>query len=161
MRAVAHGWKKPGGGGPSVSVAKEFAEADKAKGTHMKKGGHMSKAMKPRLPAALAAQSAPPPNAEAGPVTEGQPGGMPGMKRGGSTKKLSAGGETVKGEQGPVRKWKEPGEEKDAHGKEVAMKKGGMHSRGGGIARKGYASGGHVRKVDGIAERGRTRGRFV
>ncbi len=31
MRAVAHGWHKPGGGGPSVSVAKEFVAADKAK----------------------------------------------------------------------------------------------------------------------------------
>ncbi len=31
MRAVAHGWHKPGGGGPSVSVAKEFAAADKTK----------------------------------------------------------------------------------------------------------------------------------
>lgn len=31
MRAVAHGWKKPGGGGPSVSVAKEFSAADKGK----------------------------------------------------------------------------------------------------------------------------------
>ena len=29
MRAVAHGWKKPGGGGPSVKVAKEFVSADK------------------------------------------------------------------------------------------------------------------------------------
>ena len=28
MAAVAHGWKKPGGGGPSVEVAKEFNEAD-------------------------------------------------------------------------------------------------------------------------------------
>lgn len=31
MRAVAHGWKKPGGGGPSKEVAKEYVEADKAK----------------------------------------------------------------------------------------------------------------------------------
>jgi hypothetical protein len=31
MAAVAHGWKKPGGGGPPVSVAKEFNQADKAK----------------------------------------------------------------------------------------------------------------------------------
>jgi hypothetical protein len=29
MRAVAHGWKKPGGGGPPVKVAKEFVMADK------------------------------------------------------------------------------------------------------------------------------------
>jgi hypothetical protein len=31
MRAAAHGWKKPGGGGPSVAVAKEFVAADEAK----------------------------------------------------------------------------------------------------------------------------------
>lgn len=30
MAAVAHGWKKPGGGGPSVAVAKEFNQADAA-----------------------------------------------------------------------------------------------------------------------------------
>jgi hypothetical protein len=28
MAAVAHGWKKPGGGGPSRKVAKEFNQAD-------------------------------------------------------------------------------------------------------------------------------------
>ena len=152
MRAVSHGWRKPGGGGPSVSVAKDFVAADKAKGTPMKKGGHTMKAMKPRLPPALAAQPAP--NMPAGPVTDGQP-GVPGMKKGGKV------GETVKGEQGPVKKNKLPGEEKDAEGKEVAMKHGGrLHSRGGGIAKKGFKEGGHVRG-DGIAERGHTRGRFV
>jgi hypothetical protein len=31
MRAAAHGWKKPGGGGPSVAVGKEFMAADEAK----------------------------------------------------------------------------------------------------------------------------------
>lgn len=31
MEAVAHGWKKPGGGGPSPTVAKEFVRADEAK----------------------------------------------------------------------------------------------------------------------------------
>ena len=30
MAAVAHGWKKPGGGGPSVAVAQEFNQADAA-----------------------------------------------------------------------------------------------------------------------------------
>ena len=29
MRAVAHGWKKPGGGGPSRAVAREFVNADR------------------------------------------------------------------------------------------------------------------------------------
>lgn len=33
MRAVAHGWKKPGGGGPSKKVAKEFVMADKLRKT--------------------------------------------------------------------------------------------------------------------------------
>ncbi len=32
MAAVAHGWQKPGGGGPSVKVAKEFNAADKGSG---------------------------------------------------------------------------------------------------------------------------------
>ncbi len=31
MRAVAHGWKKPGGGGPSQAVAKEFLGDPKKK----------------------------------------------------------------------------------------------------------------------------------
>jgi hypothetical protein len=31
MRAVAHGWDKPGGGGPTPAVAKEFVKADEAK----------------------------------------------------------------------------------------------------------------------------------
>ena len=34
MRAVAHGWKKPGGGGPSKAVAKEFVAADKVGAKH-------------------------------------------------------------------------------------------------------------------------------
>lgn len=33
MRAAAHGWKKPGGGGPSQSVAREFVNADKGYAT--------------------------------------------------------------------------------------------------------------------------------
>lgn len=28
MAAVAHGWKKPGGGGPPLAVAREFNRAD-------------------------------------------------------------------------------------------------------------------------------------
>jgi hypothetical protein len=42
MRAVAHGWKKPGGGGPSVSVAKDFTAADK--GHKFRSGGIMKNA---------------------------------------------------------------------------------------------------------------------
>lgn len=31
MRAVAHGWHKPGGDGPTPAVAKEFVKADESK----------------------------------------------------------------------------------------------------------------------------------
>lgn len=34
MAAVAHGWHKPGGGGPPKKVAQEFHAADKAKGKY-------------------------------------------------------------------------------------------------------------------------------
>lgn len=34
MEAVAHGWHKPGGGGPTPAVAKEFVAADKAEGKY-------------------------------------------------------------------------------------------------------------------------------
>jgi len=34
MRAVAHGWHRPGGGGPTPAVAKEFVKADE----HKRKG---------------------------------------------------------------------------------------------------------------------------
>ena len=40
MEAVAHGWHKPGGGGPSPAVAKEFAAADK--GRSFANGGIMA-----------------------------------------------------------------------------------------------------------------------
>ena len=38
MRAVAHGWVKPGGGGPSKKVAKEFVSEDKVGAKHQFKG---------------------------------------------------------------------------------------------------------------------------
>jgi len=45
MAAVAHGWKPPGGGGPPVSVAREFNQADK--GTkRLSKGMAMARALK-------------------------------------------------------------------------------------------------------------------
>jgi len=164
MAAAAHNPAFAKKMGIPVSVAKEFNQADKGK--HMKKGGHM-KSVKPRLPAALmaAAEQAPPPNASAGPITSGQPGGMPpgapGMKHGGGVKKMAAGGETVKSEEGHTKKWSLKGEDKDAHGEKVSMKRGGK-ARGFGIARKGYSGGGGVRSgADGIAERGHTRGKFI
>jgi hypothetical protein len=39
MRAAAHGWKKPGGGGPSVEVGKEFMRADEKKHAHKSREG--------------------------------------------------------------------------------------------------------------------------
>lgn len=54
MAAVAHGWHPPGGGGPSVAVAKEFNQADKGtallsramKVKHEKRDGPMERLMK-------------------------------------------------------------------------------------------------------------------
>ena len=42
MAAVAHGWHKPGGGGPPVSVAKDFNQADKGKHMSYAKGGDIA-----------------------------------------------------------------------------------------------------------------------
>lgn len=42
MAAVAHGWHKPGGGGPSVTVAKEFNQAD----SHMGNKGYVGSTQK-------------------------------------------------------------------------------------------------------------------
>ena len=149
MRAVAHGWYKPGGGGPSEKVAKEFVNADKAKGIHMRKGGMKPKA--PRLPPALmaAAENAPPPNAmagpAAGPAAPPPPSGM-GMKKGGVVPKTVA----TPSDETKEKKWNAD-MKKDAKGMKVAMKSGGCV--------KGYSKGGAVRG-DGCAERGRTRGTF-
>ena len=43
MRAVAHGWHKPGGGGPSAAVAKDFVTADKAHPSGYAGGGPVNK----------------------------------------------------------------------------------------------------------------------
>jgi len=40
MAAVAHGWRKPGGGGPSRAVAEEFNQADKGGRTLQKAMAH-------------------------------------------------------------------------------------------------------------------------
>ena len=66
MRAVAHGWKKPGGGGPSQSVAKEFVNADRrSKVQGYQFGGMAMPAMrgmmqKPQFRGALDPRSMPP-----------------------------------------------------------------------------------------------------
>jgi hypothetical protein len=36
MEAAAHGWHKPGGGGPSKAVGQEFVAADEQKKSHAK-----------------------------------------------------------------------------------------------------------------------------
>ena len=124
MRAVAHGWKKPGGGGPSKSVAEDFVSADKGK--KFRSGGvanpktHHGKLSVPNFSgasmkrkkggrkisgaglAALAAQMGPPPGPPPGaggpPMMPPGGGGMPpGMKRGGGVERKGTGrGQTVK-----------------------------------------------------------------
>ena len=147
MAAIAHGWHKPGGGGPSVKVAKEFNQADKGRGKiHMRKGGMKPKM--PRLPPALATQ--PVPNAmsgpAAGPASPPPPSGM-GMKKGGVVPKT----DKVPKDETKEKKWKLKGEAKDKKGEKIAMKSGGSVK---------FKSGGTVNRGDGIAERGHTRGTF-
>ena len=120
-------------------------------GTHHASGGSVKRS---KRPAALANPTIPPPMAPTGPMVGA--GGAPpvGIKHGGHTKHFAHGGST----ETPIKHNPLPGEEKDAHGKKVAMKRGGhTHSRGGGIARRGFSGGGYTRG-DGIAQRGHTRG---
>lgn len=49
MLAVAHGWKKPGGGGPSVKVAQDFVRADEDEGAVTPRHGLMKPTGKPRV----------------------------------------------------------------------------------------------------------------
>lgn len=47
MAATAHGWRKPGGGGPTREVAEEFNEADRG-GETLSQGMAMASAMRER-----------------------------------------------------------------------------------------------------------------
>jgi hypothetical protein len=114
-------------------------------GTHHASGGTVKKHKSSGLPPQLAGAAAglpPPGGAPMGPGNVPPPG----MKKGGSIE--------ISRKHNPIA-----GEAKDAHGKRVAMKHGGKtHSRGGGIAKRGFSSGGSVTRGDGIAERGHTKG---
>ena len=162
MRAVAHGWHKPGGGGPSVSVAKEFTAADKGKKfgqggsvNSFKRGGKVRKKPAGISPAMLVALSQPPPGAPPGPMSAG-PGGPPGMgmKKGGeikNTKTENKGGQSKIG--GGIEN------KASTSTKLIKMKGAGIASKGLAPTRN-YAKGGSVRG-HGIESSGRTRGRFT
>lgn len=97
---------------------------------HMASGGSVKKKRSagPSLPPQLAAAAAGAPPPSGAPMAGGNaPPGLPGMKRGGRA-------------HGGVAKYGET-----------------THSRGGGVARRGFAGGG-VTRGDGVAQRGHTRG---
>lgn len=49
MLAIAHGWKMPGGKGPSVKVAQDFVRADEEEGKVTPRHGLMPTTGKPRV----------------------------------------------------------------------------------------------------------------
>ena len=175
MAAVAHGWHKPGGGGPSKAVAQEFAAADKGK--KFKQGGVMkhSSAKKASISPAMLAALAGPAGGQGGPMAAG-PGGPPGMPPGAPPPGMSHGGEVhhhvhhhyAKGgrvvhdgkvppdEVKPTKKFSSPAlREKKDTGDGVERK---AHTKGKVMR---MADGGHIKahhRGDGIAQRGHTKG---
>jgi len=199
MAAVAHspGFAKKAG--VPQSVGRDFNEADK--GRKFSKGGD-TMATNPKMAAIMAAKRAGPsrgapmggmpPGAGAGaggpPMpTAPAPGGMPGMKKGGETKKMAKGGRTdvMDGDTGDrfadgEKKERKVGSSRGPGG--MMMAKGGVAKDGaprqlpdnGRISKsrmdihegkkkpeKAFAKGGYVRDADGIASRGKTRGKFI
>lgn len=191
MRAIAHGWKKPGGGGPSVAVAKDFTAADKGKkfraggmrsginnprtdhgamnlpnsgGTVAKKKSFKGPKLPPAGLAALMASQAGPPPGGPPPGPPGPGGPPPGMKGGGGVKRCAKGGEITR-----IPKAENPGGPSKIGG--GIEKKGGTSTKtiamkGAGIASKGKGparsfSSGGGVRGGGIESSGKTRGRFV
>jgi hypothetical protein len=122
MEAVAHNPSFAKKAGVPQSVGKEFSKADKGK--TFSRGGDMATKMDPKMMAMMAQRRAAP-RAPARPMAPMAPSasmessaGMPGMKKGGATKKMSSGGFT-RSADGIAKKGK-------TKGTMVKMGKGGM-----------------------------------
>lgn len=164
MAAVAHSPEFAKKAGVPQSVGRDFNEADK--GRKFAKGGNTMATMNPKMAAIMAAKAKmqgagggmPPPAAG---------GGMPppGMKKGGKTEKYADGGAvgvakrnmpTAKGvgsmmmaKGGQAKKDGAPRQEKDSGRIDKATDD------------KRFAKGGYVRDADGVAQKGKTRGKFI
>ena len=173
MAAVAHNPAFAKKVGIPQSVGKDFNDADKGK--KFSKGGD-TMATDPRKLAAMMAmkkaqmaQQAP-----AAPAMGGM-GGMGGMKKGGATKKMAAGGkaetmgpksmsEDVEKGSNKHGKFGESKLQKRGHTKDIEEKMKGSTTgmKHGGKAVKKMASGGMASsRADGIAQKGKTKGKFI
>ena len=185
MEAVAHNPAFAKKAGVPQSVGKDFSAADKSK--KFSKGGDMKPKIDPKMVAAMIAakrrpaarpeMGAPAPAmAEAPMPPQAGMGGMaptPGMKKGGTMKKMAKGGETMGPrnmsedvEKGSNKhgKFGESKLQKRGHTKDIEEKMSGSTTgmKRGGKAVKKMASGGMASsRADGIAQKGKTKGKFI
>jgi len=185
MAAVAHNPAFAKKVGIPQSVGKDFSDADKSK--KFSKGGDMPKSkINPKMvaamiaakrrPAAAPEMGAPAPAmAEAPMPPQTGMGGMaptPGMKKGGSMKKMAKGGETMGPktmsedvEKGSNKhgKFGESKLQKRGHTRDLEEKMAGSDTgmkRGGKTVKKMASGGTASARADGIAQKGKTRGKF-
>jgi len=148
MEAVAHNPSFAKKAGVPQSVGKDFSNADKGK--TFSRGGDMkeSKAMVGKEMAFMKKKKAP------ASMIKHEKAEMMGMKKGGAAKKMAGGGMPMVMKDGK----KIPAFAADGEGK---MKAGGAAKKmmGGGMA---YAKGGSASsRADGIAQRGKTKGKML
>ena len=145
MAAAAHNPAFAKKVGVPVSVAQEFNKADKGKKFG---GGGMAKACATKSDAKMIAKK----------EVKGHEKSMHGMKKGGACKGYAKGGIIEKGtgekyaSKAAMMKH-EKKESKAEEMKEHGMKKGGMC--------KGYSKGGQLSKANGIAVRGKSKGKII
>jgi len=136
MAAAAHNPAFAKKVGVPVSVAQEFNKADKGKKFG---GGGMAKACATKSDAKMIAKK----------EVKGHEKSMHGMKKGGITE--AGTGEKYASKAAMMKHEKK--ESKAEEMKEHGMKKGGMC--------KGYSKGGQLSKANGIAVRGKSKGRII
>jgi hypothetical protein len=136
MAAAAHNPAFAKKVGVPVSVAQEFNKADKGKKF---KGGGMAKACATKSDAKMIAKK----------EVKGHESSMHKMKKGGIVEKGT--GEKYASKAAMMKHEKK--ETKAEEMKEHGMKKGGMC--------KGYSKGGQLSKANGIAVRGKTKGKII
>jgi hypothetical protein len=187
MAAVAHNPSFAKKVGIPQSVGKDFNNADKSK--KFSKGGDMATKPKidPRMVAAMIAakrrpaaapdMGAPAPAMAQAPMPPQQGmGGMaptPGMKKGGNMKKMAKGGETmgprsmkedVEKNSNKHSKFGESKLQKRGHTKDIEEKMAGSTTgmkRGGKTVKKMASGGSASSRADGIASKGKTKGKFI
>jgi len=150
MAAVAHSPAFAKKAGVPQSVGQDFNAADK--GRKFSKGGETMATVNPKMAAIMAAKRAAMQQQPGGAGSPGgapmAPGGMgaPGMKKGGKTKKMADGGLAKK--DGAPKQLPTSGRISKSHIDQQEKP-------------KKFAKGGYVRDADGVAAKGKTKGKFI